>query len=89
VHAWTPVPVSSEVILDFGGTRIRVIPDGGQWVAVEDVTSLFGEGDDPLGAAADLTASMFELLRDLTAENARLAPEIEAKREYLRRILPL
>lgn len=87
-HAWTP-PTAPVVAIDLGGVTISVSRDGDQWLAVEVVTSLYGEGDDPFEAAFDLRASMFELLHELEDQQSRVSPEIEAKREFLRRVLPL
>ncbi len=71
------------------GLRGRVVFDRDQWVALEDSTGLFGEGDDPEAAVLDLFTALVDHVRDLRAHAGRLAPEFERELVALEHLLPL
>ncbi len=70
--------------LTLGPLSVSVHPEAGEWLAVEQRTSMYGEGDSPSEALLDLLLSLRELRGHLTEDDGRLPPELQAQLEALR-----
>jgi hypothetical protein len=75
-------------VFSLGELQISVAPEDDQWVAVEYLTSMFGEGDHPAAAVDDLIRSLRELHDDLEAHVGRMVPAFERQLDALRRSFP-
>jgi hypothetical protein len=80
----TRVEPSRDSFLTLGSLMISVREEDGEWLAVEHVTSMFGEGDDPDEAFDDLVHSLRELRGHLTRDDGRLMPGLQEQLEVLR-----
>lgn len=68
------------------GLQFSTVFDAGQWVAVDEPTGMYGEGDTDEEAARDLIGSLLSLRAALRGK--RLAPRLAADLAYLNRVLP-
>lgn len=68
-----------------GGLQYGVIYDQDQWVATEEVTGMYGEGDTPDDAYHDLAASLRELRGHLEHYEAQLTNSLSSQLALLRR----
>lgn len=57
--------------------RVEITYDEGQWVAVENYTGMFGEGDTKDEAWADLVRGLFDLRKNLLANRDTLANRLQ------------
>jgi hypothetical protein len=60
---------------------------GDEYVALEPVTGMYGEGDTAEEALADLLGTLATVWRDLRMQRDRLAPDLRADLEFLDRTL--
>ena len=56
--------------------RFQIVFEEDQWVAVEQVTGTFGEGDSPDAAVDDLRQSLSQLRSELRAHADDLSPRL-------------
>jgi hypothetical protein len=70
--------------LTLGSLMISVREEEGEWLAIEHVTSMFGQGDDPDGAFGDLLESLRELRGHLARDDGRLPRGLQEQLEVLR-----
>jgi hypothetical protein len=80
----TRVQLVQDSFLTLGSLVISIRDDEGEWLAVEHVTSMFGEGDYPDEAFGDLVRSLRELRGHLTRDDGLLTPELQEQLEVLR-----
>jgi hypothetical protein len=71
------------VTISVNQMQLHVEWSGDEWLATEPVTSMYGEGDTPEAALADLTASLRVLLEEYRNAGERLAPRLVAERAFL------
>jgi hypothetical protein len=71
-----------------GRLMVTVSCEGGQYVAVESATGMFGEGDTAPLAIADLATSLYELRAELRAHRAGLALHLLVQLDGLEASLP-
>lgn len=71
-------------VFAYGTLEIVVEWDADQYVAVEGLTNMFGEGDSPPEALEDLVLSLRELRDALAIDDGRLAPDLQEQLEVLR-----
>ena len=60
--------------------------ESGQYVAVEDQTGMFGEGDTPREALDDLIRSLYDHRRDLAQHERQLSAHLRGQLEVLNRL---
>ena len=70
------------------GIVVPVVWDVDQWVALEEITGFYGEGDTPNAAVSDLLETLVDHVRDLVAHTGRLAPEYTRQLSALGHLLP-
>ncbi len=56
---------------------VTVQPTKGGYLAVDSLTSVWGEGDTPEAARRDLVRAQREYLEDLQAHAGRMSPRLE------------
>jgi hypothetical protein len=69
-----------------GQLTIRTVYDVEQWIAQEDLTGMFGEGDSPQEAMADLVGSLNDLRLELTAHVGVLSPRLHEQLSALQAV---
>lgn len=79
----TPAEQSRGGVL--GGLQYSVFYDQNQWVATEDVTGMYGEGDYPDDALHDLAESLRELRGHMEYYETRLSNSQASQLALLRR----
>jgi hypothetical protein len=75
----------SGIAVSVGELRVRLVYELGEWVALEDVTGLYGEGDSPRRAFNELLGALADLRHDLQLYSGHLADPFERQLGALNR----
>ena len=75
-------------MMRIGALTIEVRPEHGQYVALENVTGMFGEGDSADDALSNLVESLYDHKRDLEEHRPRLSEHLSTQLRALARSLP-
>jgi hypothetical protein len=75
------------ILATIGEMTLEIERVDGEYVAVEPMTGLYGEGDDEITATMNLLRALDLARRTWQEHDGPLAPEIAAQLEYLERNL--
>jgi hypothetical protein len=67
-----------------GGLTVEFVHEEGEFVALEPVTGMFGEGETEMDAFSDLLSALGEMRDQLTAEEDVLTVRLANRLDFLR-----